>query len=195
MILYGLIILICMIIIAVLNGIFAAPVFGFSWLYACLATVINTAAVIAIDAIFVLIIRKLLPEKLFSYKKKFFTVSVKEKRFYEKIGIKRWKCKVPEIGCFTDLKKSKIEKPRDNEYISRYLLEACYGVVIHIVDVFAGFLIIFICPLRYWLCFGLPIALINTVLNVPSIFVLRYNTYRMKILYGLNERRTAENEK
>ena len=191
MILYGIVIFVCMAIIMKLNAIFAISVFGFPLRYTVLATIINTAAVIVLDGIFALLIRRLLPKKWFSHEKKFFNVSLKEKKFYEKIGIKSWKDKIPELGGFTNLKKSKIENPYDNEYLSRYLLEACYGVVIHIVTIFTGFLIIFICPLKYWLCFGFPVAFVNAVLNILPVFVLRYNTYKLKILYRRNEKRAA----
>lgn len=191
MILYGVVIFVCMAIIMKLNAIFAIPVFGFSVSYAVLATIINTVAVIVLDGIFALFIRRIFPERWFNHENKFFTVSLKEKKFYEKIGIKSWKDKIPELGGFTKLKKSKIENPYSNEYLSRYLLEACYGVIIHIVTAFTGFLIIFICPLEFWLCFGFPVAFVNAVLNVLPVFVLRYNTYKLKILFKRNEKRAA----
>ncbi len=190
MLLYGAIIAVCMALIAAFNALFAAPAFGFSLAYSVLATVINTAAVIALDGLFAFIIRRL-PNKWFSHEKKFFSVSLKEKNFYEKLKIKKWKDKIPELGGFTKFSKGKIEKPFDNEYLSRYLLEACYGFVIHIVTVFTGFAIIFICPLRYWFCFGLPVAFVNAVLNVLPAFTLRYNTYKLCVLYKRNEKRNA----
>lgn len=190
MILYGGIILFCMAVIALINALFAAPVFGFSTLYAILATVIGTVAVIAVDGLFAFLIRRL-PNKLFSHKRKAFSVSLKEKNFYEKLSIRKWKDKIPELGGFTDLHKSKIERPYDNEYLDRYLLEACYGYIIHIVTIFTGFAIIFIFPLKFWFCFGLPIAVVNAVLNILPAFVLRYNTYKLKILYKRNEQRAG----
>lgn len=190
MILYGVVILTCMSVIALLNALFAAPVMGFSTLYAVLATVINTVAVILLDGLFAFLLRRL-PEKWFSHKRKFFTVSRREKNFCEKLGIKKWKDKIPELGGFTGLHKNKIDAPHDNAYLTRYLREACYGFVIHVVTCFTGFLIIFICPLRYWFCFGLPVALVNAVLNVLPALVLRYNTFKLNILYTRNERRNA----
>lgn len=61
------------------------------------------------------------------------------------------------------------------------MLEACYGEVIHFVCIFVGFFIIFCMPLKYWLCFGLPVAIVNALLNLPSVFILRYNFYKLKI--------------
>ena len=45
MILYGIIILVCMALIALFNALFAVPMFGFSVLYAALATVILFTAI------------------------------------------------------------------------------------------------------------------------------------------------------
>lgn len=190
MILYGGIILCCMAVIALINALFAAPVFGFSVPYAILATIIGTVAVIAVDGLFAFLIRRL-PRKLFLHKRKAFAVSLREKNFYEKLGIRKWKDKIPELGGFTNLHKSKIESPYDNGYLDRYLLEACYGYIIHIVTIFTGFAVIFLYPLAYWYCFGLPIAVVNAVLNILPAFVLRYNTYKLKILYKRNETRAA----
>lgn len=191
MILYGIIIAVGMALIVLFNALFGAPALGFSVLYAVIATVVNTVAVILVDGLFAFLLRRL-PEKWFSHKRKFFTVSRREKNFYEKLGIKKWKEKVPELGGFTNLHKNKIEHPYDNVYLTRYLREACYGVIIHIVTIFTGFFIIFICPLKYWFCFGFPVAAVNAVLNVLPAFVLRYNTYKLNILYTRNERRAEQ---
>lgn len=188
MILYGAVILICMALIATFNALFAAPVFGFGTTYAILSTVINTVAVILSDGIFAFIIRRF-PNKMFHHEKKFFCVSVKEKNAYEKLGIKKWKEKIPELGGFTNFHKNKIEKPYDNEYLSRFLLEANYGQIIHLVTAFTGYLIVFICPLRMWYCFALPIATVNAILNILPLLVLRYNSYKLKVLYRRNEKR------
>ena len=193
MILYGAIILVCMALIAVFSALFGGPALGFGAGYAVICTVLSTAAVIALDGLFAFLLRRL-PEKWFMYTRRFFTVSARGARFYEKLGIRKWKNKIPELGGFTGLRKNKIDRPYDNAYLSRYLTEACYGVMIHLVTVFTGYLIIFICPLRYWLCFGFPIATVNAVLNVLPIFVLRYNTYKLNVLYLRNERRNMRTQ-
>lgn len=192
MILYGIAIFIGMALTALFNALFAAPHFGFSITYAVLATIIHTVAVIAVDGVFAFIIRRL-PSKAFGHERKFFNVSLREKNFYEKrLGIKKWKDKIPELGGFTNFSKGSIDKPRDNEYLARYLLEADYGQIIHLITAFTGFLIIFICPLEMWYCFALPVAAINAILNIMPFFVLRYNSYKLKILFRKNERQTQQ---
>jgi hypothetical protein len=138
-----------------------------------------------------------LPEKWFGHERRFFQVSAKEKKFYEKLKIRKWKDKVPELGQFTNFHKNKVAEPRNNVYLERYMLEAAYGEVIHLAGCFLGFVIIFFYPLKYWLCFGFPVAVINLIMNILPYFILRYNFYKMKVLYRSNERkqrRAAEKE-
>lgn len=126
---------------------------------------------------------RLLPAKCANHEKKIFQVSAKEKRFYEKIKIRKWKDKIPEIGQFTGFRKNKIADPKSVEYIDRYLLEVCYGEIGHSVSMVTSFLIlafVFISPL--WIAVALPVAIISALLNVPSFFILRYNSYKLEYL-------------
>ena len=196
MILYGSIIFVCVCLLTGVNAVFAAPRFGVSFWFILGAVLINVVAGIAVDGLFAFLIRRL-PEKWFGHERRFFQVSAKEKKFYEKLKIRKWKDKVPELGQFTDFHKNKVAEPRNNVYLERYMLEAAYGEVIHLAGCFLGFVIIFFYPLKYWLCFGFPVAVINLIMNILPYFILRYNFYKMKVLYRSNERkqrRAAEKE-
>lgn len=196
MILYGSIIFVCVCLLTGVNAVFAAPRFGVSFWFILGAVLINVVAVIAVDGLFAFLIRRL-PEKWFGHERRFFQVSAKEKKFYEKLKIRKWKDKVPELGQFTNFHKNKVAEPRNNVYLERYMLEAAYGEVIHLAGCFLDFVIIFFYPLKYWLCFGFPVAVINLIMNILPYFILRYNFYKMKVLYRSNERkqrRAAEKE-
>ena len=196
MILYGSIIFVCVCLLTGVNAVFAAPRFGVSFWFILGAVLINVVAVIAVDGLFAFLIRRL-PEKWFGHERRFFQVSAKEKKFYEKLKIRKWKDKVPELGQFTNFHKNKVAEPRNNVYLERYMLEAAYGEVIHLAGCFLGFVIIFFYPLKYWLCFGFPVAVINLIMNILPYFILCYNFYKMKVLYRSNERkqrRAAEKE-
>ena len=196
MILYGSFIFVCVCLLTGVNAVFAAPRFGVSFWFILGAVLINVVAVIAVDGLFAFLIRRL-PEKWFGHERRFFQVSAKEKKFYEKLKIRKWKDKVPELGQFTNFHKNKVAEPRNNVYLERYMLEAAYGEVIHLAGCFLGFVIIFFYPLKYWLCFGFPVAVINLIMNILPYFILRYNFYKMKVLYRSNERkqrRAAEKE-
>ena len=144
-----------------------------------------------LDALLAVFIRRALPSKWFDHKKALFTVGRKEKNFYEKAGIRKWKDKIPEWGKFTDFSKNKIACPKDNEYLSRYFMELCYGEAIHFFSVLAGFTVICFVPRAMFFSLALPVALINAACNLPSLFILRYNSYKLEVLYKNNEKRAA----
>ena len=190
--LYLLIIIVGMILVASINIICGG--FGLPWHHIVLATILFTLASVLVDGLVAFIIRRL-PNKWFTGEQKFYNVSKKELRFYDKLGIKKWKEKVPELGGFTDFHKNKISDPHNNEYLERFILEACYGIVIHLVSFFTSFLIVFIDYQMFidfskpiGLTIGLPVAVVNAILIVLPAFILRYNLPRLKTLHKLNLR-------
>ncbi len=196
MLLYPIIILICMTIIAVMNIIFnnMEP-----WYVYVIYTVVLTILVIIIDGIVAWIIRSM-PEKYFDYHKKIFNAGEKAKKFYKIIGVKKWKEKVPELGMFTSFRKNKISNPNNPEYLKRYILEACYGVIIHYVSVPFGFLIM-LCDYKMYsnasvifLTIALPIAIVNAVLIVLPAYILKYNLPKLIRLYEFKKRQSEKGE-
>ena len=182
MILYLIIIIIAVLVIAALVSFIAAtaffPVLG--W------TALATAVVMAIDGLTATLCQ-FLPEKCADYKKKLFTVSAKEKKFYEKLKIRKWKDKVPEIAGFTGFHKNKLADPKSVEYVERFLLETCYGELVHIISCFASYLILLLFPLYdLWLAVAIPVATVSLLMNLPSLFILRYNSYKLRILRDSN---------
>ena len=187
--LYLVVILIGMILISGLNILFNSSL---EWHYIILATILFVVASVIIDGIVAFIIRKI-PYKWLKSESKFFEVSKKEIRFYEKIGIKKWKNLVPELGGFTSFHKNKIVDPHNNEYLEKFVLEVNYGIVIHLLSFFTSFLILFIDYNMFnnslvWLTIGLPVAVVNAILIVLPAFILRYNLPRLKILIKINNR-------
>ena len=189
MVFYIVSILSCMVIIAVLNAVFSIPIYGFSVLYIILAVIISTVSVILIDAILAFMVRRFLPEKWFSADKTIYKAGKRECLWYERLGIKRWKDKILELGALSGFRKNHVLKPNDNKYVERYILEANYGVIVHLSNMVLGFLIIFIYPLKYCLCFGVPVAIVNFVLSLLPMMVLRYNLPKLHTLRKYNKRR------
>ncbi len=189
--LYIIIILIMMTIISTLN-IFFNPIYPF-YVY-ILATIAFTVIVIIVDAIVATVIRHL-PPKYFDYHKKVFNASNKELKFYTKIGVKKWKDLVPELGMFTNFRKNKIQDPKNPEYLERYILEACYGVIIHIVSVPFSFIILLLDYNMYtngsnlYLTIALPVALVNAVLILLPAFILKFNLPKLIRLYEISLKR------
>lgn len=188
MILFGIIIIVAQIIIVALNLIFNN--FNLSALYIIGAVVISTVAEVVIDAITEGITRAL-PRSWFNPFYNRFKVSKKEQRFYDKLGIRKWKDKVPDLGFLTKFNKNKVQDPTNNKYIERYLLEAAYGRVGHLVSLFTGFSVIFIYPLKFAINFGIPVAIVNFVLNLMTYMVLRYNFPKLLTLHKRNSKRES----
>lgn len=187
-------IIISMATIGVFNYFFGVPIYGFSVWEIVLFVCVDTVAVIAIDGVFAAIIRHLLPNAWFTGEKKGFCAGKKERRFYEIVGIKRWKDAVLELGVFASFRKNKIAKPNDNEYIGRYIMEANYGIAVHIACVTVGFTVCLIPP-SYAVNIGLPVACVNAFLNLLPIFILRYNLPKLCAVYKLNEKRAKRQAK
>ena len=189
--LYLSIIFIAMVFISLLNCLF--NLIGNNILYICLLVVIVTLAQIVIDVILATIFRWCIPKKFVLPTKKFFCATKKEARFYELIGIKKWKDKTLDLGNFTGFSKSKLGNVNDVKYVERFIVEANYGVLVHLACIIIGFVVIFICPLPYRWTIGLPVWLINLLLNGMSTFILRYNLPKLHVLYNYNLKRQTKN--
>lgn len=187
--LYLIIILTCMAIITLLDYFTAVEYLGLSILEIALGVTISVVAIIIIDLIFAFIVRRCLPKKWFGKDKTHFQAGKKERKFYEKLGIKKWKDKVLELGALSNFRKNKIAEPNSNAYIERYIIEANYGIIVHVADIIFGFTVIFIYPLKVWLYFGFPVAFVNAVLNLLPLMILRYNLPKLHALYKYNEKR------
>ncbi len=179
-----------MALIALFNLLFPAAAPGFTAGYVIVAVLLQTVEVIAVDGIFAFAIRRL-PERWFSPERRFFRVSKREVDFYRTIKIKSWKDKVLELGCFTSFSKSHFTDPGSAAYTYRFLLESAYGIVIHLVGIPMGFLIVFFCPLEYALRFGVPVALVNALLNLLPLFILRYHFPPILRMYRHNLKKEA----
>lgn len=162
--------------------------------YSVIATLVlilgAVVAVIAVDGLFAYLVHKM-PESWFSIDKKFYSVSNGERKFYEKIQIKKWKDKILELGGLGGFSKKNIQSNPDKEYFKRFLIESNKGVVTHIIGAFAGFSIILLFPQNCILYITLPVSIINFFMNLPSLFILRYNTPKLLVCY----KRMARTEK
>ena len=178
MILYLLIIFGCSLVIAAT----VALITGESFLLLLGLVAIGVVFEIAVDGL-VATIARLMPAKFADHTKKVYQVSAKEKKFYEKLKIRMWKDKIPEIGHFTGFRKNKLADPQSVEYVERFLLESCYGELGHFFSLFLGFTVLFLYPLsEFWFALAIPVAIVNFFLNLPSLLVLRYNSYKLTVL-------------
>jgi len=147
-----------------------------------LSVIIGVVAIIAEDGLSALIIRRLTPMRWFHPDKRFFTVSKRERNFYNAIKIKSWKDLVPELGLFTGFSKSQVEITGGSDYLERFLIESNYGVIIHAANALLGFVIMFL-PWCSAPSVWIPIFIVNFVLSLMPVAILRHTSYTLLRLY------------
>jgi hypothetical protein len=180
MILYWSIITIAIVILSVINVALGSNVWGLNewWSIAILWGCV--AYEFAIDGFFAWSLHEL-PDKWFTRDKKIFKVSKKSRKFYDAIKIKSWKDKVWELDGLGGFRKNKINDPNNPKYLEQFIIESNKGVAIHWAGVVLGFTLIFVIPFKFIWTISLPVCLVNLLLNMMSIFVLRYNIPKLEV--------------
>jgi glycosyl-4,4'-diaponeurosporenoate acyltransferase len=188
MILYGLFFLISLALTLILNLIFKANSANFIVTWFVILFLIE----VAIDAIVAIVIHKL-PQKMMNPSNKIYKVYKWERKFYEKLGIRKWKGLVPETGQLCNFKKDKLYDPNSSEYLYKFMVETCYAEVMHFMCAILSFSIMFIPLGKLTLTLCLPISFINSITQLLPALIQRYVRPRIAILY--KRRLTIENSK
>ena len=189
MILYSVVILICMALIALFNIIFIDFLGNISIGGIILYVTLLTISVIIIDLILAGIFCQLFPKKYYNPFKKRFNIFKWEKRFYETIGIKKWKDKIPDLGKLDGFAKRNAGNLNDNKNIMNFMEKTCSGEITHMWSIPFGFLIILLVPINLGLSICLPIAIVNAVLNYLPFVTQRYNRRKLLVAYERNKRK------
>ncbi len=142
---------------------------GTMFLYLLLAV-----AICGIMAGIITLITRILPAKVFSPYRHRYKVSRKENKFYNKLKIKKWKDKIPELGKLSGFAKTEIAEPNNPQYIFKFLTENCIAEALHFYSIVAGLLVFVFLPREYVFTIGLPIFFLNMSLHIMPIFVQRY---------------------
>jgi hypothetical protein len=193
MVMYVSIILVSMAIISVLNIFLGTVSFGYTPIQVVGLVCLSVVAEIVIDLILAGIVHAM-PSSWFDPEKKCFCVGKKERKFYEKLGIKSWKDKVLELGALGGFRKNKIQDGANTEYFNTFLIESNKGIITHILNIILGFLVIFCIPLKYWLVISIPVAIVNSFLGMLPIFILRYNIPKLKVALQRAQRQNKQKE-
>ena len=152
------------------------------------AIIISLLVLVAIDAVCALFVRYCLPKKVFNPFLKAYKVGKKERKFYEQIGVRKWKDRIPEAGqLFANFSKTEVTDMTNNEYVYKFMSETIYAELMHWLSMIFSFLIIFI-DLRLALTVGLPLVIGNMILNLMPVLVQRYNRPKLMVLYERNKR-------
>ena len=159
-----------------------------------LFTVLQPIIMVAWDGLGAYIIHWIIPGRLFSADSNFIKVGKKECKFYEALGIKKWKDKVLELGFLGNFSKKKVDKPDDPEYIKLFIQECNVGSMVHFVNLLQAFPILLCFPRFFSIYFVLPAAIINAFLSILPTMVLRYNIPRLFRLLAILEKKAAKNK-
>ena len=124
----------------------------------------------------------IMPSKWFGVDSRFH-VGRRERKFYEKLGIKKWKEKVWELGAVGGFSKKVIIDPNSSAYLNRYVVECNKGFVGHMITLPMSFLILLFPEPKYWLWIGLPVAVVSVTLNILPAMILRYNLPKLEVAY------------
>ena len=157
--------------------------------YAIVAPLLVLLYVFLVLGVLNLILRFCLPKSCWDYKRKYFTVSKKEVKFYEKLKIRNWKDKVPEWGKTAGFSKSRLQS-LDAEYLQKFIYETCIGEILHLLGAIFGFTCLFFFPVAHYY-FVLPIVFTSFVLNLMPCIIQRYNRARLLVVYKFKTRHSV----
>ena len=175
-------------LIIALNTLLSSLSFG----YVLGSTMLAFLIVFVIDAVVAAIVHAI-PENKINPFSRCYKTGKKERKFYEKLGVKKWKDIIPESGKYLcHFAKDKVYEPNNNEYVLKFLRETCYAGIMHIVSIFLGFVPLIFLPEK--LNIVLAICLVNAFLQLLPVIVQRYNRDRLYKLYSFNKKHSKEQQ-
>lgn len=140
------------------------------------------AYVLVVLGLVTLFLRVFVPDKSWNAEQKFFKVQEKEISFYEKIKIKKWKDKVPEMGNTGGFPKRNILS-LSVEYLAKFLRETCIAENLHVLSIFFSFTVLFFISAK-GLIYAVPVLIVNMILHILPCFIQRYVRFKMIKIYN-----------
>lgn len=142
----------------------------------------------------IMLLTRILPKGVFSPYRKRFRNFEKESRLYQRINVKKWKDKVPELGRLTGFAKNTLSQPNDMEYMYRFLIENCIAESVHGFSILSGLLLFVFIPLKYLWTITFPIFILNTLLHILPVIIQRYLRPKMLKIYNRLKRNENKDE-
>lgn len=143
--------------------------------------VLGTLFLILVDMIVAIVVQRI-PQKLINPNAWCFKVFKFERGFYERIRIRKWKDKIPELGgVFKKFSKQHLTS-NTPEYVHHFIVETIYGEMSHTWSIVAGLLVFVVFP-QHILNFALPLFLINLILNILPAMIQRYTRPKLCKMY------------
>ena len=133
----------------------------------------------ALDTLAALLCR-LIPRRKINVESKLIKPMQFERKFYEALGVKRFKDKIPELGgAFTGFSKNELNGD-EPEYYAQFIRETVLCILFSIA-------VPFICN-AYVFNFAFPMFFLNLYFNILPIMVQRYNRPRLYSIYKLKQK-------
>lgn len=153
-----------------------------------LRSIANTLLLLAgINIICALCFQNLLVKKI-NPLKPYYRPHPWEEKLYLKLGVRKWKDKIPELGkLFAGFDKSQVGDMKNNEHVARFIAETITAEYIHKFSALFGLIAIVGC-LKTWFIVGIPLLLANIIINTMPVIVQRYNRPKLYMLYARNEK-------
>lgn len=186
MLLYLIIIFCCAAVLAAANCIWGLSYLGLNVWQTIGIVLLCLVVSILLDALCAIVTRKL--ENKINPFAKMFKEHKNERKFFEKLKIRKWKDKIPELGkTLKYFDKTKLEENAGSEYYLKFIKETCIGEVIHIASIPLAVLLIVVFGFNF-LTITIPVTIANILLQLPSICVLRYTRTKLSVAYKLKLR-------
>lgn len=126
----------------------------------------------------------------FDHRRGRFAVSAKEMRWYRRLGLPKWKDRLPQFN--NDFDKRHLRKNLTAEYLKEFIFNTCRAEIIHTGIALLGYLSLLFCLLCDDPAANLPLfAGIATVIgacNLPFSMIQRYNRNRLEKLLAIYRR-------
>ena len=172
------------------NALFVVSHTPFSVMHAFIFTVLSVVEAFLIDAAVALLVRYAVPKSYYHPLKRRYACARWEKKVYVKLGIRKWKDKIPETGgLLVGFPKDKVLDMHDNSYIFRFMEETCYAEVMHVWSAVLGFAVLALCPAPLRMTVALPVTLVNLILQILPVAVQRFVRPQLLRIYNSNSRR------
>lgn len=150
---------------------------------------------VLVNGVFALIVRQF-PQSWFDPARKLYRARPGEQRLYRRLGIARWKDRLPECGWMTGFSKSKIvatgKGPQDILYLQTFITETCMAELGHLLMGPLGFLSLLLGLL--WPVLW-AVAALHLILQLALVVAQRFNRPRLLRLLAAVERKQTQQDK
>ena len=158
-------------------------------LYAAFSPLAVVLYVLVVLGILAVGLRLIVPKRFLNYKNSFFRVRKWQVKSLKKLGVQRWKDKVPDLGWTAGFPKSTIQST-DTGYLAKFLEETCFAEILHLTAGIFGLTALFVFPsIDFFVTF--PIVIVNFILHLMPCLIQRYTRFRMANLYERKMREEA----